>query len=131
MSWMEDNIMTVTKASEALAKPAPAAVTSPVENEFDDTRRHIDLGHRLSKHNRYIEAETCYRNAIELSPRHAIAHNNFGWVRQMQGDDDGALDAYEKALQFDPHLRVARRNLAVLLLQLGLKERSIYLWREE
>jgi len=124
--------MTVSKITDMVARPVPSVVGGTSAGyDSDDVEQYVNLGHQLSQERRYVEAEACYRKAIELFPLHAVAHNNLGWVRQMQGDSDAAIDAYEKALQFDSHLRIARRNLVVLLVQLGLRERSISLWREE
>jgi len=80
---------------------------------------------------RYAEAEVCNRKAIELNPNHPMAHNNLGWTLQMQGDNQGAVDNYQKALQFDSDLKIARRNLATLLVQLGRHDESFHLWHQE
>lgn len=71
-------------------------------------------GHLLSKQRRYGEAETCARRVIELDPRHAVAHNNLGFARHMQGDRQGARTLYEQALALAPDLSPARRNLLLL-----------------
>ena len=91
----------------------------------------IERGHRLSRDARHSEAEACYRQALALVPDHALALNNLGWERQMQGDVDEAVADYERALRAAPGLRIARRNLAVLYVRLGLREKSLPLWRQE
>ena len=118
------------RSARVITSALPESVGIPSETVVD-AGKYVDVGHRLSQALRYSEAEACYRKAIELSPRHAMALNNLGWVRQMQGDGDEAVAVYEKALQLDPSLRIARRNLAILFVRLGLRERSMYLWREE
>lgn len=97
----------------------------------NDAGRYVDLCHQLSRIGRYAEAEACCRRAVELAPDHAVAHNNLGWTLQMQGDSNGAIACYETALRLDGDLRIARRNLAILLVRLGLRDRSLPLWREE
>jgi tetratricopeptide (TPR) repeat protein len=104
---------------------------APIEDLYAAAKRYVSKGHELSQERRYSEAETCYRKAIDLFPGYALAHNNLGWVRQMVGDEQGALKSYEEALRVDSGLRIARRNLATLLVQMGLREKSMYLWREE
>lgn len=129
---MENNKIADSQIAADTLRPAtsPFVVLSR-GNDLDEAGQYINIGHQLSQESRYTEAEAYYRKAIELSSRSAIAHNNLGWVRQMQGDSEGAVEFYKKALQLDPHLRIARRNLAVILVKLGLREKSIYLWREE
>jgi tetratricopeptide (TPR) repeat protein len=93
--------------------------------------QHVASGHQLSQRGQFVEAEVHYRKALALAPDHALAHSNLGWTRQMQGDNDGALAGYQQALQIDPHLRIARRNLAMLLVRLGRRDESLHLWHEE
>lgn len=93
--------------------------------------QYVARGHRLSQAGRFVEAESCYRKAIELSPDYPMAHNNLGWIRQMQGDSEEAVASYRRALHFDQNLRIARRNLALLLVQLGRHSESSYLFYEE
>lgn len=91
--------------------------------------QYMTVGHKLSQLNQFSEAEANFRKALELVPEHATAYSNLGWVRQMQGDSEGAMASYHKALQLDPHLQIAQRNLATLLVQLGQRNRSLALWR--
>jgi hypothetical protein len=84
------------------------------------------LGQRFSEKYGIAAAEPRDPQAID-----AMAQNNLGWTRQIQGDSDGAIASYRKALQLDPHLRIARRNLAILLVTLGQRDASFDLWREE
>src|SRR5215212_5772052 len=97
----------------------------------DEAHRCVDVGHNLSQAGRFDEAEQNYRKAIELIPDLPLAHNNLGWVRQVQGDDEAAIASYRRALQLNPDLQIARRNLAALLVQLGRVEESLDLWHAE
>jgi tetratricopeptide (TPR) repeat protein len=108
-----------------------AAVSTSADQDPEKAAHYLMLGHQISQEHRYGEAETCFRKALELSPNHPMAHNNLGWVRQMQGHNDEAVEGYQRALQLDPRLRIARRNLAVLLVRIGLREKSVQLWRDE
>lgn len=93
--------------------------------------RFVDLGHNLSQVGRFDEAARNYLQAIELMPDLPLAHNNLGWIRQMQGDSDAAIASYRRALQLDPNLQIARRNLAPLLVQLERVDESLDLWHAE
>jgi len=92
---------------------------------------HVPAGMTKLRRDSSVEAEGCYRKAIEMDPYDPIAHNNLGWTRQMQGDCDGAVANYQRALQLDPRLRIARRNLATLLVRLGRRDESFHLWHQE
>ncbi|MET0648653.1 MAG: tetratricopeptide repeat protein [Pyrinomonadaceae bacterium] len=120
--------MSVSQPTVASGAPVAPAVTTDEQREAE---RYIVSGHHLSQQGRFREAESLYRKAIELRPGLPLAHNNLGWVRQMQGDGDGAVASYRRALQLDPGLRIARRNLAPLLVQLGRFDESIDLWHAE
>ena len=61
----------------------------------------------------------------------APAYNNLGWVRQMVGDAEGAECCYGQALQFDPSLRAARKNLLMLLVKSGRRHEAFELWLPE
>jgi len=91
----------------------------------------IDQGHHLSQVGQLRDAEIRFRQAIALCDDHPIAHNNLAWVREMQGDVDGAITGYRRALALAPDLRIARRNLALLLIRCGCAEESLELWYTE
>ena len=90
-------------------------------------------GHELSQIGRFAEAEANNLAVLATDPNHALARNNLGWTRQMQGDTDGAITCYRKALKLDPGLRIARRNLACLLVRSGRgqSDESLQLFSEE
>ena len=92
---------------------------------------YLSVGNRLAQAGRFAEAEACARKVIALRPSHAMAHNNFGFARQMQGDREMAIVAYNRALNLDPRLSVTRRNLALLLARLGRREDSFPLFHAE
>jgi tetratricopeptide (TPR) repeat protein len=77
------------------------------------------------------EAETFYTRAVELQPDNALAYNNLGWIKQMQGNSDEAAAHYRRALDLKPGLHTARRNLATLLVRQGRQSESFPLWHEE
>src|SRR5579862_2785240 len=78
-----------------------------------------DSGRKFSNKKMYAEAEMSFRKAIELAPDLAIAYNNLGWVIEMQGNTNEAIDCYEKALKVDPECVKAKTNYALLLTRLS------------
>lgn len=97
----------------------------------DDAETHLRRAEQLCRQKQLGAAEAAIRRAIELSPRNAAARNSLGWVLHLQGDHDGAVAAYRIALDLDPDLQSARRNLAVLLVRLGRRHDSTVYWQRE
>ena len=71
------------------------------------------------------------RALLENEPGNAIAHNNLGWAEQISGENAGVIDHFRKALELDPELRVARRNLSTLLVSLNRRDEAVSLIRKE
>ena len=57
-----------------------------------------------------------------------MAYNNLGWIYELTHQFELAIDAYHKALQPNPKLELAGRNLATLLNELGRYEQSNFAW---
>jgi tetratricopeptide (TPR) repeat protein len=60
-----------------------------------------------------------------------IGHYNQGRTHQLRGHKEEAVASYRKALQLNPEDAVARRELAMLLAQLGRRNESAFLFYEE
>ena len=52
--------------------------------------------------------------AIEYNPYDANAYNNRGYSKQLEGDYEGAMKDYAKALSIDPSHQKARENIEIL-----------------
>jgi Flp pilus assembly protein TadD len=52
-----------------------------------------------------------WTDAVAKSPLNARAHNNLGFALERQGDLDGAIREYRRALDLDPGYAQAGRNL--------------------
>jgi cytochrome c-type biogenesis protein CcmH/NrfG len=57
------------------------------------------------------KAETEFRQAIELSPKHAILWSHLGRVEERLGKASDARTAYTEALALDPSQDDARKRL--------------------
>ena len=102
-----------------------------VRSNQSDAAAFVSRAHQLSLERRFSEAEVNCRTAIALDANSPMAYNNLGWSRQMQGDTSDALLHYQRALQIDPGLKIARRNLARLLVKLGRRDESLALFQAE
>ncbi|MBM4398425.1 MAG: tetratricopeptide repeat protein, partial [Deltaproteobacteria bacterium] len=56
-------------------------------------------------------AAALFRQAVDLDPSYADAHNNIGVLLQKSGDHEGATAAFLAALKADPDYAPARMNL--------------------
>ena len=59
------------------------------------------------------EAIACYKKAIELDPKNAIAHTNLGNALHDKGQLDEAIACCKKAIELDPKLAIAHNNLGM------------------
>ena len=61
-----------------------------------------NLGNVLIDQKKLDEAIAGYRKAIEIDPKHAVAHYNLGLALREQKKLDEAIAAYRKAIEIDP-----------------------------
>jgi tetratricopeptide (TPR) repeat protein len=80
-----------------------------------DPRAQYAVGNAYFDAHRYAEAQTAYQRAISLDEKFADAHTNLGLVYRLQGNLDGAIQEYQRALAIAPDDTVTRRNLIVAL----------------
>jgi tetratricopeptide (TPR) repeat protein len=71
------------------------------------------------------DAATLRALADRIDPDDAGAHNNLGVVLYQKGLLDDAFLAFERALELDPRLEVARRNAEIAFLESGLFDRRV------
>ena len=73
-----------------------------------------NLGALYQSLNRLHDAELQYKKAGSLAPARGEPDNALGTIRAIQGKRAEARRLFELALQKDPNLEIARRNLAAL-----------------
>jgi tetratricopeptide (TPR) repeat protein len=84
----------------------------------DDHRLQNDVGSLLLDAGRPIEAERCFRRAVELA-ENAIQVNNLGRALLAQGRTDQARQAFKRAAELDPSDPQPQYNTVVLLREQG------------
>jgi tetratricopeptide (TPR) repeat protein len=72
-----------------------------------------------------VEAEACYRKALEADQGLAAAHTNLGGIAYRRKDLSLARIEFQAALDLDPEQPEARYNLASLLYQQGELEQAV------
>lgn len=87
---------------------------------------HLDLGVLLTGRKRLDEAEAALRRALQLMPESAAAWSNLGVLQACRKQERDAELSHRAALAVDPGHRLARFNLAYLLLRQGRFEEG---WR--
>lgn len=73
-----------------------------------------NLGLVLARLERWKEAERCYHRAIALKPGLTGAYYNLGVALEAQGNDAGAIGAFETVLRARPDYAPARERLEAL-----------------
>jgi tetratricopeptide (TPR) repeat protein len=99
-------IVSLTPSPEQQAREAKARASSINYQYF------TDAGLQYYRNQKYIEAESAFRKALEYAPDEALAYNNLGSALNGQGRWDEAIAVLEKAVSLDPGLAIAKNNLA-------------------
>lgn len=108
----------------AVAAPALARPEDGLEGARSDEAR-LALTIQLIEEGRLEEAEAEIDAAGPVAGRDARWLNLQGLVRAGQGDAAGAVRAYETGLRSDPSLAALHRNLAISLVELGVRGRAL------
>lgn len=68
---------------------------------------------------------TIWERALAVTKNNAIAHYNLGTTLATQGDTEGAIEHFKKALRIDPAKHEAYANLGVMLAEQGRYEDAV------
>lgn len=90
----------------------------------------FNLGNIRMRQMRLEQAISCYRQAIQLNPHHAEAHNNLGTALRIMSRQDGALSAYREAVRLKPDYVSAHVNLGFLLSEYGRFDGALESFRQ-
>ena len=67
----------------------------------------------------FADAARFYDKAIELNPKHSMAHSNLGIVLFRQGRPNEAIDHFRQAVKLNPGIAQMQNNLGIALLSEG------------
>jgi len=94
-------------------------VSDPLVDSLQDSiageRLHLSRGKIAFEAQRYAEAASEFRKAVEANRDSAAARVNLGAALTQLGDLSGAVEQFEEALRIEPGKVSAHYNLAVLL----------------
>jgi Flp pilus assembly protein TadD len=91
----------------------------------DNPVLHFELGCVLQDKKDLKGAIRCYRSALELDPRIALAHNNLGNALKANGELEKAIQCFRTAIELDPKSPLAHYNLGNALSVKGNPEEAI------
>ena len=113
------------------------ALKSSVENDWQNTKAHNDLGEVYMKLEVFDEAEKEFRAALETDPvypvekiieqnrEYARAHNNLGAILLGQNNFESAKSQYEEAIKINPQYPQAHNGLGMVYEDLGQRDKAI------
>jgi tetratricopeptide (TPR) repeat protein len=101
------------------ASPPPPAPPPAIHTPHPDGERHQQIGCRLIREGKHVDAERAFREAIRLDPKHADAHGNLGVAYAHQRKLPEAEAAFRLAIRLDPVNVTMYVNLATCLNQQG------------
>ena len=84
----------------------------------------LDLGNFFSYEKDFENAEDCYRNAIEVNSKYAIAHYNLGILLNNFRRYEEAEKEYREAIRINPQYALVHNNLGYLLKRLKRHEEA-------
>src|SRR6202022_1461364 len=104
-------LCTLTAAHPAAAQPPPLAELS-------------SQGRAALRDQQFDRAEKIYEQVVQLEPRSAESHSNFGLALYMVGSYPRAITELRKALELDPHLDHAQVLLGLSYFNAGELDRA-------
>ena len=107
----------VAASIESVSAPVAAAVPDPELNENCKTL--MEQAKKADSEAKWKDAADLYGKIIKESPKHSVAHYNYGYSLYQMGELESAVNAYKKAVEINPGLAEAYNDLGVALENLG------------
>lgn len=107
LQWVGNIALAQQRPADAAAAFREALRTAKVSRE----QLMVGLGTALAQAEQYDEAERAFRDAIEMNPSFAAAHENLGVMYAKRGQWLAAEMEFAAALQIDPNLPTSKAGL--------------------
>jgi adenylate cyclase len=104
---LEASLAIEPQNAESLSQLALVLVRECLHNWNYITRKDLD------------RAEEALQKAFAIDRSIAIAHLADGFIRRLRGDEQGALDAFDQALELNPNLALASAEKGIQLILVG------------
>jgi len=124
--WDQDARAALKKISEnKIAELQQVAVPNTAPEEL------YAKAQQLAGEEKFDEAIFMLEQLIKQCETFAVAHNDLGVLKYRNGDVQGALDCYEKAVKLEPVNAAFKKNLADLyFVELGRTDEAINIYLE-
>ncbi len=126
---LEDPVRAVRISAARVLAPVTAAPSAEfVASELTNAERpesHVNLGNFYGQQGRFEQAESSYRTALRLNPRHVPAYVNLADLYRVIGHDDQGEPLLRTALDIAPRSAPAHHALGLLLIRQGKKPQAL------
>ncbi|MBN1398852.1 MAG: tetratricopeptide repeat protein [Bacteroidetes bacterium] len=107
-------------------------IISGCSSNRDKAKSLLDEGAQLAKSEKYETAILKYEEALVLDPENAAGYNLLGMAYRFRYNQTGTeefktkeIDAFKKAIEIDPKLWIAYKNIAASLYYRGNKKEAL------
>lgn len=111
--FLEEAVRLDPQSAESWARLANALVAD-YNNHWNEAKESPEGGKDLLR-----RAEAALKEALKIDPTIAMAHHADALVRRAKGDHQGALDAFDRAVQLNPNFATALAQRANQLVMVG------------
>jgi tetratricopeptide (TPR) repeat protein len=95
-----------------------------LSRDLTHARIHVELGKVLSRQRKNREAIEIYKSGLPLEPGEHDIHVALGRLYRREGEIEAAVAEFQRALQMQPRCRIATKNMAEILTELGRVEEA-------
>jgi adenylate cyclase len=111
--FLEESLRRDPQSAESWSQLAGLLVNDYLNN-WNEVKQSAEAGKDLLQ-----RAEKALEEALKIDPTVAAAHLADGFIRRAKGDHQGALDAFDRAVQLDPNSARAYAQKANELVMVG------------